>query len=184
MPSVIMNGETPASATPAPLAMPMSMPAPTPASIPTAMTQHDRIGKRHVHGRHGRGADHRGDREDRADRQVEAACQQREHLAHGHHREIARLPQHVLDVLGPIEPARQQREDDDGDQQQERQHAQPHEQLLADAMTETAAASNAPPAACSSVHHAASRSKKWLSTRSSVISLPASSARSSPRYMT
>ena len=45
MPSVIMNGETPASATPAPLAMPMSMPAPTPASIPTAMLRTIASGK-------------------------------------------------------------------------------------------------------------------------------------------
>ena len=44
MPSVIMKGETPKTATPMPLAMPMSVPAPTPASMPNGDRQHDGIG--------------------------------------------------------------------------------------------------------------------------------------------
>ncbi len=92
------------------------------------------------------------------------------------------MPGDVEDVLAAEELARQQGEDDDGDEQQEGQHAEPHEQQPEP--VERAAGCRSARARVLRGHQAASRSKKWPSTRSWVISLPLISARSWLRYMT
>ena len=112
-------------------------------------------------------------RHDRADRQIEPAGQQRQHLAQRDDGQIDRLPHDVHQVL----PVRKWSDSSVNtmmrDQQQERQHAEPDEQLLE---TQRQAATARLRLLRSGVAvlagHAASRSKKWLSTFCSVMSLP------------
>ena len=80
MPSVIMNGETLNTATPMPLTTPTKVPAPMPARMPKVSVISGRVGVGGVERRHGQRGDHRGDGDDRADREIEAAGEQRQHL--------------------------------------------------------------------------------------------------------
>ena len=112
MPSVMMKGETPNTATP--------MPLQTPTAVPggDAGERADRDGEhRHVRNARHRSppspcADHRGQRQDRADGEIEAAGQQREHLPERDDDQIDRLADDVGEVANGEEIVRHQREDD------------------------------------------------------------------------
>jgi hypothetical protein len=136
------------------------------------------VGMGGVERRHGQRGNHRGDGDNLADREIEAAGEQRQHLPHGDDGQIGRLPRDRDQILAGQEARRQGVEDDQRNDQQERQDADAHEQpLQRHAVVQPALRDFL-------FHQARVRSKKLASTRSCVISVPASSARRSPRYMT
>ena len=86
MPSVIMKGDTPKIATPMPLTMPMRDARADAGEHADGDREHDRVGKgRWPCAVMAMAPDDRSQRQDRADRKVEAAGQQRQHLAHRDH---------------------------------------------------------------------------------------------------
>ena len=128
-----------------------------------------------VSGGHRRRADHRRQRQNRADRKIKTAGQKGEHLPHRDNRQINRLPHHIGQVSPSQKTVGGKRKNNHRRDKQKRQHAQPDKQSARDSRERKRLRFVV------SFVHAAFLSKKWGSTRLSVISSPSNSACTRPR---
>jgi hypothetical protein len=101
-PNVTMNGDIRKNATHRPLISPTARPLP----IPAQPDHHERAGDA-------------GQRDDRADREVETADDENQHLPGGHDDEVGRIAQHVEDVLQREKVRHEQCENDVQDDQRD-----------------------------------------------------------------